>query len=133
MVAHTCWGADSSTLLKLYHCLMRSKLDYGCMVYGSARTSYLESLDRVQNAALRIYVFRTTPITSLCVEANKIPLTLRRQKLAVQSVLKLKSNPSNPTYTSVFQCNYRAVFEAKRNVIPTLSRRLRSLIVLKYR
>ena len=131
VVAHTRWGADSSTLLKLYRCLIRSKLDYGCMVYGSARTSYLESLDRVQNAALRacLGVFRTTPITSLCVEANEIPISLRRQKLAVQYVLKLKSNPSNPTYTSVFQCNYRSVFEAKPNVIPTLGLRLRQTIL----
>jgi hypothetical protein len=57
VVAHTDWGADSTTLLRLYHSVVRSKLDYGCVVYGSASTSYLESLDRVQkvqNAALRV-------------------------------------------------------------------------------
>jgi hypothetical protein len=43
----------------------------------------------------------------------------------VQYILKLKSNPSNPTYASVFQCNYAAVFETKPNVIPTLGLRLR--------
>ena len=35
-VAHTDWGADKSTLLKLYKLLVRSKLDYGCFIYGSA-------------------------------------------------------------------------------------------------
>ena len=53
VVAHNDWGADSATLLKLCRTHVRSKLDFGCVVYGSARPSSLESLDRVQNAALR--------------------------------------------------------------------------------
>jgi hypothetical protein len=99
VVANTHWGADSSTLLKLYRCFIRSKLDYGCIVYGSARTSYLESLDRVQNDALRVClsVFRTTPIISLCIEANEIPLSLRRQKLVVLYIyIETKIEPFKP-------------------------------------
>jgi hypothetical protein len=53
VVTHTDWGADSTTLLRRYRSVVRSKLDYGCVVYGSARACYLESLDQVQNAALR--------------------------------------------------------------------------------
>ena len=49
VVAHKDWGADSATLLKLYRTHVRSKLDFGCVVYGSARPSALESPDRVQN------------------------------------------------------------------------------------
>ena len=41
VVAHTSWGADQHTLLHLYRSLVRSKLDYGSVVYGSARESYL--------------------------------------------------------------------------------------------
>ena len=36
VVSHIDWGADRATLLKLYKSLIRSKLDYGCIVYGSA-------------------------------------------------------------------------------------------------
>ena len=92
VVAHTDWAADSTSLLRLYHSLVRSKLDYGCVVYGSARDSYLETLVRVQNAALRLCLgaFRTSPISSLHVEANEPPLSPRRQKLALQYVLKLE-------------------------------------------
>jgi len=39
VVAHTSWGADQQTLLHLYRSLIRSKLDYGCIVYGSSRGS----------------------------------------------------------------------------------------------
>ena len=52
VVAHKDWGADSATLLKLYRTHVRSKLDFGCVVYGSARPSALESLDRVQKTGL---------------------------------------------------------------------------------
>jgi len=54
VVAHTSWGADQQTLLHVYRSLVRSKLDYGCIIYGSARGSYLQMLDPVQNHALRL-------------------------------------------------------------------------------
>jgi hypothetical protein len=38
VVANTKWGADKNTLLYLYRSLIRSKLDYGCIVFGAART-----------------------------------------------------------------------------------------------
>jgi len=75
------WGADCATLHKLYPSHVRSKLDYGCVVYGSARKSVLESLDHVQNAALCTFLgaFRTFPVASLHAEAGELPLELRRQ------------------------------------------------------
>ena len=42
----TDWGADRNVLLLQYRSLIRSKLDYGFIVYGSARQSYI-SLDLV--------------------------------------------------------------------------------------
>ena len=36
VLSHTSWGADLTTLLKLYRSLVRPKLDYGCIIYGSA-------------------------------------------------------------------------------------------------
>ena len=37
VLSHTSWGADRTTLLKLYRSLVQSRLDYGCIIYGSAR------------------------------------------------------------------------------------------------
>ena len=34
------WGGDRTTLMRIYRSHIRSKLDYGCIVYGSARRSY---------------------------------------------------------------------------------------------
>jgi hypothetical protein len=130
VVARTDWGGDSTTLLRLYRSVARSKLYYGCVVSGSARASYLESLDRVKNAALRVCLgaFRTTPVSSLHVEANELPLRLRSQKLALHYIVKLKANPGNPAYSSVFQPNYTALFDAKPNIVPTLGLRLRQAL-----
>ena len=72
------------TLLHLYRSLIRSKLEYGAAVYGSARKSYVRMLDPVQNQALRtcLGAFRASPVTSLHVEANEMPLDLRRRMLS---------------------------------------------------
>ena len=114
------WGADRRVLLRLYRCLIRSKLDYGCIIYGSAPKSYIRQLDPVQNQGLKICLgaFRTSPVESLHVEANEPSLYLRRAKLALQYALKLKSNPSNPTYKCVFHPQLQDLFLAKPSVIP---------------
>ena len=103
VLAHTSWGAHQETLLHLYRSLIRSKLDYGCIVYGSARGSYLRMLDPVQNHALRLCLgaYRTSA-SSLCVEANEPPLYFRRKKLSLQYCLKLSSNYNNPAYATVY-------------------------------
>ena len=50
--SHTSWGADRTTLFKLYQSLVRSKFDYGCNIYGSARKSYLQMLGPMQTKDL---------------------------------------------------------------------------------
>ena len=73
VLSNTSWGADRSILLHLYRSLIRSKLDYGSIVYGSARKSYLQMLDTVHHQGLRLALgaFRTSPVTSLYVEADE--------------------------------------------------------------
>ena len=73
VVAHTDWGADRKVLLHLYRTVVRSKLDYGSIVYGSARESYLKTLDTIHHQGIRLALgaFRTSPADSLLVEANE--------------------------------------------------------------
>ena len=88
VVAHTSWGADQHTLLHLYRSLVRSKLDYGSIIYGSVRESYLRVLYPIQNHTLRLCLgaFTTSPASSMCVQANEPPLYIRRRMLSIQSV-----------------------------------------------
>ena len=125
VVANRDWGADFKTLILLYRSLIRSKLDYGSIVYGSARRSYLEMLEPVQNRALKLCLgaFRTSPIDSLRVEANEPPLTHRRTKLSVLYCLKIKSNPLNPTHQCIFNNICMEKFLTKPTMIPPLCNR----------
>ena len=51
VVSHQKWGADRATKLRLWRALIRSKLDYGSIVYGGACESDLRRLNVVQNTA----------------------------------------------------------------------------------
>ena len=44
----------------------------------------------------------------------------------MQYALKLKSNPSNPTYETVFEPQYKTLFENKPNMIPSFGIRISS-------
>ena len=111
VVARSEWGADGKLLLRLYRSLIRSKLDYGSIVYGSACKSYLKILDSIHNEGLRLVLgaFRTSPINRLYVEANEPSLYTRRQKLALQYIFKLKCNP-----LTLFQTTNFRLFQIER-------------------
>ena len=129
VVAHTDWRADKSTLLKLYRSLVRSKLNYGCFVYGSARKSYLRCLDSIHHLGLQLVLgaLRTSPVESLYVEANEAPLSLRREKLA-QYFTKLQSCPSNPAFKCTINPKYKELFARKESAIPSFGIRIQSAL-----
>ena len=114
------WGADKKVLLRLYRTLVRSKSDYSCIVYGSARQSYLRKLDTIPNQGLQLALgaFRTSPVNSLYAEANEPSLNSRRKKLSLQYYLQLKSNHDNPTHIAVFEPLYKDEFIQKDRLIP---------------
>ena len=108
-------GGSKETLLKLYRSLIRSRLDYGCFIYGASRKTYLKELNTIHHQGLRLALgaYSTSPIESLYREADEPPLTLRREKLALQYSTKLKSCPSNPAYDCTFNPKYKQHFERK--------------------
>ena len=126
VVAHSDWGADRRTLLRLYRALVRSKLDYGSIVYGSARDSYLKKLDPIHHQGLRLCLgaFRTTPLHSLYAEAGEPSLTLRRLKLSLNYYLKLSSEPLNPAYDIVMNPPCQEKFQENQSCIPPLGIRI---------
>ncbi|KAG1713961.1 RNA-directed DNA polymerase from mobile element jockey [Nymphon striatum] len=126
ILSNTNWGADRKVMLRFYRSLIRSKLDYGSVVYGSARKSYLRVLDPVHNQGLRLSLgaFRTTPAESLYVEAHEPSLYLRREKLSLQYACRLRANPENPCYDVTFHPNHRETFARRQNSIPTFGLRV---------
>ena len=130
VVANMEWGGDREVLLRLYRSLIRSKLDYGSIVYGAARISYLKKLDPIPNQGLRLALgaFRTSPSVSLHAEAQELPLHLRRQKLGMQYALRISTNIKNPTHSIVFNGKLGHLFEKKTGTIPPFYMRVKSLL-----
>lgn len=97
------WGADKQSLLDIYRAVIRSSIDYDCMVCGAAAKSILEKLDRIQFRALRLSIgaVKTTPTNALLVEADELPLYLRRSKLSLAYWVKLKGSGEEQPATKV--------------------------------
>lgn len=87
-------GSDTRCLLNLYKSLVRSRLDYGAIVYQSATPSALKMLDPVHHLGIRLSTgaFRTSPIDSLYVVSNEWSLHFQRTYLAFVYFLKVNAN-----------------------------------------
>ena len=84
---------------------VRSKLDYGCIVYGTASNTNLRQLDSIHNAGLRLALgaFCTSPVSSMYTEANEAPLEERRLKLSMNYNLKTRACTDNPAHHALHE------------------------------
>ena len=105
VVVHLKWGGDRDTLLILYRAIVRSKFDYGCIVYGTASNTNLRQLDSIHNSGLRLALgaFCTSPVSSLCTEANEAPLEERRLKLSMHYYVKTRACIDNPAHHALHE------------------------------
>ena len=122
------WGGDRTVLLNLNRSLIISKLNYGSIVYGSARKSYLKSLDTIHHQGLHLALeaFRTSPVESLYAELNEPSLYIRRE--SHQYVTKFAANPRNSAYDCVFNPKYERFYNIKATAIKPLGLRIQPLL-----
>ena len=88
------------------------------MIYGSDSKTALAKLDPVHNQGLCLSLgaFRSSPVESLYVETPEPaepPLEIRREKLALQYTMKLRTNPGNPAHDIVFNPKYQHFYADK--------------------
>ena len=95
VVAHLKWGGA----------IVRFKLDYACIVYGTASNTNLRQLDSIHNTRLRLALgaFCTSPVSSLYTEANEAPLEERRLKLSMHYYLKTRACIDNPAHHALHE------------------------------
>lgn len=98
VISKVSWGAAPVLALMVYRGLIRSYLEWGCQLYGSANSAALCMLDRVQNSALRVAlgVMSTTPVAMLLSESNEFPLIYRRRLLTRRFIIRNFSWRFNP-------------------------------------
>ncbi|XP_042911389.1 uncharacterized protein [Parasteatoda tepidariorum] len=130
VLSNTFWGADRLALLRIYQALKLSRLDYACAVYGTATTSNLRALDTVHHAALRISsgAFRTSPVESLYVVCQQIPLHLRRMQLSLTYYFSVMSSKSHPLKHDAISSSLERLYLARPSHIRPFHARTRSLI-----
>lgn len=101
----TWWGSDPNTACMLYKSLVRSKIEYGSFLFGSACNKLLEQIERIQNSALRLILgaFRSSPIQALQSEAHVPPINIRIKQISDNFCLKLLKYKKLPLINNLFQ------------------------------
>ena len=87
------FGADRVVLLRMYKALIRPILEYAAAIVDGPGNRLVESLECVQNTALRIATgaLRTSPVRSMQIDTDICPLSLRRKELTLRYFLKIQA------------------------------------------
>ncbi|KAI5756494.1 hypothetical protein M8J77_025486 [Diaphorina citri] len=123
MLSKKAWGSNRKMLLRLYKALIRSKLDYGCIVYNSASPKTLLMINPVQNQSLRLATgaFRSSPTVSLEAETSEPNLEIRRSILTSNYIAKvIFHNEKNPNFKKVDKPTYKALYNNSNKFKPTI-------------
>ena len=120
-VAHKSWGADRTSLFKLYSASVLSRINYGSFIYGSAAEGHLLKLDRVQYMAIRLITgnMRCTLHFNLEPEANIMPLKFRRALIGLQymsRIYKISNHITKYTFDNYY--HYQFYDTRNRNTFP---------------
>ena len=99
-LSHKKWGADRKSLLSLYIMLIKPKIDYGIETYASTAKTYKNSINAIQNSAIRIATgaFKSSPITSLHAESGIKPYKYFSDIKHLNYLIRVSANPSHPLH-----------------------------------
>ena len=89
-LAGTNWGANEKVLKTVYQGAVRPHLEYGSSSWMTAAKTHHQTLDKVQNQALRIITgsMKSTPITKMEDVTGLPPLARRREQKALSQAKK---------------------------------------------
>ena len=97
-LAGTSWGADATTLKRLYTGRARPTLEYGITAWGTAAKSNFNKVSKIQNQVTRIITgaMKSTPIMELETATGLEPLEDRRDTKILVQAAKFKRLPTHP-------------------------------------
>lgn len=83
-------NASPGTLIKIGNAIIRSRMDYGAMIYGEAAVSNVNKLQVIQNSYIRYAMryLKTTPVQVLHAETGLFPIKHRIEWLTIKEILK---------------------------------------------
>ena len=99
-LAGTEWGANERILNQVYKGTVRPHLEYGSSAYMTAAQTHRDTLEKVQNQALRIITgaVRSTPIEKMQQITGIPPLKQRRNSKALIQFIKAKAMKEHPMH-----------------------------------
>ena len=99
-LAGTQWGANLKTLKPVYIGSVRPVLEYGSSTFGTAASTILQKLDKIQNTGLRIISggMKSTPINEMERLARLKSLEEQREEKIVLQAEKYKRLQRQPTH-----------------------------------
>ncbi|KAL4130966.1 hypothetical protein QTP88_008331 [Uroleucon formosanum] len=118
-LAHTSWGAQSQTLLKIHKAIILSKLDYGAPIFSTAKPTHLKNLEPIHNVGIRLSIdaFRSSPIKSILNIAGIPSLAVRWKEQTVKLATRISRSPQTLTHHPKYFYNYLYVKYDLNNII----------------
>ncbi|XP_058816174.1 uncharacterized protein LOC131679461 [Topomyia yanbarensis] len=92
MISNRKSPANPETLLKIGNALIRSKLEYGSIIYGTAAKTNRRKLETILNAYVRVSMryLRSTPVNVMLADSGAMPMEIRVEWLALKETIKNK-------------------------------------------
>ena len=102
-LAGTQWGANLKTLKQVYIGSVRPVLEYGSSTFGTAASTALQKLDKIQNTGFRIINggMKSTPINEMESLAGLKSLEEQKEEKIVLQAEKYKRLQRHPTHKNV--------------------------------
>lgn len=99
----TNWGADQQLMIMLYRSFVRSRLEYGCIVYFSPSDRALQMLDAIHHTGLHISTgaFHSNPVISLCAETGEPQPKYCRSQMYLPYLVQILAEPNHPFYNNL--------------------------------
>lgn len=123
-LSHTAWGADRTSLIRIFDSMVQSRLDYGAIAFSSAKANLLSKLNPILNHGLRLPTgaFKSSPILSLICESGKIPLHYRRDYQVSNFLIKIAPNPFHILNPKISDINSsKSILNRSLSIYSTLS------------
>lgn len=111
-------GPSTKTLCPLFKSLVRSKIDYGLIAYGSASKTAISRIDVAARSIIRLIMGsrKSTPMAVLYADLSVEPTKFRRQWLATRFLLKLSCLNNNSAYAAIHNLDQSSTVWPQRSI-----------------
>jgi ribonuclease HI len=109
IIAKASYALSHKNLCVLFKSLVRSRIDYGLIAYGSSRKFNIQKLEVVIRSILRIILGSrfSIPTEILYADTDSEPIPDRRDWLGIRYLININQHPDNLTYATA-----RKIFNA---------------------